>query len=411
VKRKIVWIPLGLTAALGSGLALSSLVMRGESTGGVALHEIARGRFVRRVVADGYLKAVKATPINAPQRESRDGMKILWIAEDGAHLAAGETIVQFDPTAFEKALEDSRDDRSSAGHRAHKARVSAEAARANLSDDAATAAREKEHAEKFASQDESIFSRNEIIESTIDRDLAEKKSARTGWKIGKTAEQSRVEIGIEEIHGAAAEREMQRAEAALSALTVLAPYDGIVSLERNFRGESVRVGDSVWPGQKIAEIPDLGAMEARVYVLEADAGGLAPGRDAEVVLAASPDVVIPGKVIRVDAIAKSLRREVPVQYFESIVSLSPPPGMILKPGQRVRASIVLEDRPDSLTAPRQSVFEKDGKKVVYRAVGGRLEPVEVKVASYGIGSVLFEDGVREGDRIALRDPAAPGSGR
>jgi len=369
------------------------------------MHEVRRGRFIRRAAAEGYLKAVTATPITVPVRETPNGLKILWIAEDGARVLPGDPVVQFDPTEFERSLLDSRDDRTSSERSAEKARVTADAATSNLADDARVASHEEEHARIFGSQDESIFSRNEIIESGIDRELAAKKAERAGWKIGKTREQSHVEITIHEIKGAAAEGEMRRAREALDSLTVTAPHEGLLSLERNWRGETTRVGDSVWPGQKLAEIPELGAMEAKVYVLEADAAGLEPGRSAEVVLASRPDAVIGGKVSRVDAIAKPIRPGVPVQYFETILSLTPAEARALKPGQRVRATILLEDVPDVLTVPRQAIFEKDGKRIVYRAEGGALVPVEIKVTRYGLGIALIESGIREGDRIALRDPA------
>jgi len=408
VRRKILWSALAVAALAGSGAALRPFVSGGAGLGPgqVSLAEVARGRFVRRVTAEGYLEAVRATPITVPVREAPEGFKILWIARDGSRLKEGDPVLQLDPSALERAYRDSLDDRTSAERKAHKAKVESEAARGNLAADAEVAAREREHAEKFTSQDDAVFSRNEIIESEIDRDLAAKKSDRLTWKIGKTDEQSALGIRIEEIHGEAAASEMKRARQALGSLVVPAPHTGILELDRNRRGEAVKVGDSVWPGQKVAEIPDLGAMQACVYVLEADAGGLLPGRTAHVALAAKPDVAIPATVTRVDAIAKPLKRNVPVQYFETILSLSPPPGLVLKPGERVRASILLDDVASALTVPRQSVFEKDGRRIVYRLESGGLRPVDVKVGRFGLASVLIEDGLKEGDRIALRDPFA-----
>jgi multidrug resistance efflux pump len=405
----MLWSSLALAVVAGSGAALGPYVARGGEAGpaAIAMHEVRRGRFVRRAAAEGFLKAVNAAPITVPVRDTPNGLKILWIADDGARVRPGDPVVQFDPTEFERSLLDSRDDRTSSERSAEKARVTADATKSNLADDARVASREEEHAREFASQDETIFSRDEIIESGIDRELAAKKAARAGWKIGKTEDQSRVEIGIHEIKGAAAEGEMRRAREALDSLTVTAPHEGLLSLERNWRGETTRVGDSVWPGQKLAEIPELGAMEAKVYVLEADAGGLEPGRTAEVVLAARPDAVIQATVSRVDAIAKPIRQGVPVQYFETVLSFAPVAGLALKPGQRVRATILLEDVPDVLTVPRQAIFEKDGRRIVYRSEAGKLLPVEIKVARYGLGSALVESGIREGDAIALRDPAIP----
>jgi len=368
------------------------------------MHEVRQGRFTRRAGAEGFLKAVTATPIAVPLRDTPNGLKILWIAEDGARVRAGDPVLQFDPTELERTVLDSRDDQTSSERNADKARVEADASRLNLADEARVASREEDHARTFANQDESIFSRNDIIESQIDMDLAAKKAGRAGWKIDRTGQRSEIEIGIHEIKRAAAAQELTRARAALAALTVTAPHDGLLTLERNWRGETVRVGDSVWPGQKVGELPELGAMEAKVWVLEADAAGLEVGRSAEVVVASRPDTVIPAKVSRVDAVAKSIRQGVPVQYFETILSLSAPPGAPLKPGLRAQATILLEDVADVVTVPRQAIFERDGKPVVYRAGASGLEPVSVAVGRYGLGSALVTSGIAPGDRIALRDP-------
>ena len=70
--------------------------MRSLDPDPVATFEIQRGRFVREVEGRGTLKAVKATPIVAPIESGRP-QKIAFLAKDGAVVAAGETVVEFDP--------------------------------------------------------------------------------------------------------------------------------------------------------------------------------------------------------------------------------------------------------------------------------------------------------------------------
>src|SRR4051812_6154223 len=61
------------------------------------------GFFVRRVTAEGNLKAVKATPLTAPM-DTPGAMKIAWIADDGSVVKNGDVVVRFDPTDFEQLL-------------------------------------------------------------------------------------------------------------------------------------------------------------------------------------------------------------------------------------------------------------------------------------------------------------------
>jgi multidrug resistance efflux pump len=162
----------------------------------------------------------------------------------------------------------------------------------------------------------------------------------------------------------------------------------------------------VWAGQRLASLPLLDEMEAEAFVLEADAGGLTPGVPATVVLESQPDVVYQAKIRLVDTLAKPRIRDVPINYFAVTLSLERTDKAHMKPGQRVRATLIL-DQKEALSVPRQAVFERDGRQVVYVLRGGRFEETGVKLGVSSPGLVVVESGIREGDRIALRDPTRP----
>ena len=76
----------------------------------------------------------------------------------------------------------------------------------------------------------------------------------------------------------------------------------------------------------------------------------------------------------------------------------------MKPGQAVRAVLALEDVKDAVSVPRGAVFEKDGKRVVYKLDGSRSAPIEVTLGHSSLARIVIEKGLAPGDRIALRDP-------
>ena len=72
---------------------------------------LAKQAFVRRVIAEGNLRAVKATPLVAPQVGDTGGpMKVAWLAADGINVKAKDVVVRFDPTDPEKQLRDGQAD-------------------------------------------------------------------------------------------------------------------------------------------------------------------------------------------------------------------------------------------------------------------------------------------------------------
>jgi multidrug efflux pump subunit AcrA (membrane-fusion protein) len=220
------------------------------------------------------------------------------------------------------------------------------------------------------------------------------------------------ERSLGEIDAGKAQLKLAIAEKGLRSLRLVAPHDGLVVLERSWRGETTFVGDTLWPGQKIAELPELSQLEARVFVLEADGAGLKPGLSARVAIEGRPGEEHPATVSKVEPLAKTRDWQSPVKYFETVLSLARTDPSFMKPGQRVRAIVRLEEAKGVLAIPRGAVFDKDGKRVAYRREGASFVPVEVTIGRQSISRVVVDSGLRAGDRVALRDPTRkPSSGQ
>jgi multidrug efflux pump subunit AcrA (membrane-fusion protein) len=372
----------------------------------VAVVKIEAHDFVRQVPAQGNLKAVRATPISVPPGVPGP-FRIGWVAPDGSRVKKGDVVIRFDPSAIEKQLVDAGDDLREARLKMEKEQVQGVSEVRKLEHDAAMARVELENARQFQKKDEVIFSRSEIIESDIDQDLAEEREAHAKALQRTRQRLSGTEAALLQIKIRQADAKIQQARQGLAALTVTAPHDGVLILKRNWRGETTRVGDSVWNGQPLAEIPDLSAMQAEVYVLEADAGGLKPGRPATVVVESSPGVSYPASIERVDSLAKPRIPGSPVQYFAITLSLARTDPKVMKPGQRVQATLRLDELKGALLAPRQAVFDREGRSVVFRRKGTGFEPVEVKLGASTMGRVVVASGISRGDVLAMRDPTRP----
>jgi len=401
MKRGLVAIV--VVAALGVATAR---LLRGAAPAraAIATYTVTRASFVRRVTAEGNLRAVKATRLAAPQTGGRMGpMKIAWLAPDGTQVKAGQVVVRFDPSDPEKQLRDGRADLESASAKLHAEAIKSSAAVAGRDTDAVLARDELDQTRKFQSKDQMIFSRNQIIESEINEQLAGAKQAHAEGTKQIERRLSRSNAAVIGVEHQKAQLAIAHAQAALKSMEIVAPSDGIFVLERNWRGAMPRLGDSLWPGQAVAEIPILETMEASVYVLEVDGSGLAEHQPAEVVIEARPGRVFHGKIHLVDKLAQPRQPGSPVQYFGVAIALDQTDRDVMKPGQRVLATLVL-DQADALVVPRQAVADKDGKPCVYRKAAAGFEPALVELGAATSGRVVITKGLAAGDVIALRDP-------
>lgn len=397
-KTLVLVLSLGVAA-----LAAAAIPWVAAGPAPLPTYTVQRQDFERRVVADGHLSAVKATPL-APDPTIRAPLRIAWMVPDGSRVSAGDPVVRFDATEMESRLEDARLELTKTELKMGKEGVQSESEIANLRRDEKLAALELESSEQFQKKDELIYSRQEIIEAEIDRALTVHKREHAEQLREAREEMSVAELEILRIEKRRAREKIEEAEHQLTSLEIVAPHDGLVVFERDWRGNLPRVGDQVFGGNTLAEIPDLSEMQAEVYVLEADAGGLEVGKPAQIRLEAHPEKIFAAVVERVDALAKPRLRESPVQYFSVTLDLEQTDSERMKPGQRVRATLLLERREDVLVVPRQAVFEREGRKVVFRKDGDEFEPVEVTLGAIGLGRVVVESGLSEGDVVTLADP-------
>jgi HlyD family secretion protein len=391
---------------LGAFLPLASS-LGGGARGEVAVYRVERRPFERRVPAQGSLQAVRATPVSVPLG-APGPFRIAWLAPDGSRVKTGEVVVRFDPSEIEKRLRDAEADLATARLKAEKQRIEDGAELSKLEREAAVARLELKDARQFQKKDDLVFSHHEIIESEIDGTLAAARERHAEAARGRRRALGGTEMALLAIDLRRAETKIHQAREALTALAVTAPHDGVLVLTRDYRGNPPRVGDSVWNGQPLAQIPDLSAMQAQVFVLEADAGGLAAGKPATVAVESAPGVAWPARILRVDALAKPRVRGSPVQYFAVTLALARTDPKVMKPGQRVQAELLLDRLPQALAVPRQAVFERGGKTFVYRrGASGAFEPVDVAVGPSGMGRVVIDRGLAAGDRVALADPTRP----
>ncbi len=90
--------------------------------------------------------------------------------------------------------------------------------------------------------------------------------------------------------------------------------------------------------------------------------------------------------------------------------IPPPPeeansmDVLLRPGLLADVEIIVEKVPNAIYIPNQSLFEKDGKKIVYVKRGNKFEAQVVQVAKRSEALTILSGGINPGDTIALADP-------
>jgi HlyD family secretion protein len=200
----------------------------------------------------------------------------------------------------------------------------------------------------------------------------------------------------------------------IESMTVRAPLNGLVVLKDNqdasggfgFPGMSLpeyRQGDTVQPGRPIAEVVDLTEMEIKAKVSETERSSIATGVPAKVTIEALPGEPITGSSKGVGGLAPSAFWEPQTSpQFTTTFALTRP-SALLRPGMTARVVVEGERLTGVTHLPRQVLFEKDGKPIVYVRNGSAFKPVEVQIVRITENRVVLKNFPADAD-VALVNP-------
>lgn len=392
--RILVWL-LPLFVLYGCG--------PGEAPEGVLTTSVERSEFVFSVPAKGELISAEAISINAPSG-NRGQLTLAWMAEENSRVEAGDVVARFDGTEHE--LEKQRAELNLKKTELSKSITSRDLSlnQFAISQQTESVTQEREMVERFSVDDLTVYSKNEIIDQLLSKEYLVAQSLYLAWREASQKQQGNAQLELLSLEGRNYQDAINLSQGALDNLEVTAPVDGIFIHEKNWRGEKVRVGQTLWPGSKLASIPSLKNLQAKLYVLETEAAGVEVGRRAEIVLDAYIDKVITGKVVRVANIATQRNNRSPTKYFEVTVDLDEPDPDFMRPGQKLEGVIYVAHKDNVISIPAQALFREDANYWVYVKRGDSFvkQPVEVGLRSLTRAEITH--GLEVGDRVALTQP-------
>jgi multidrug efflux pump subunit AcrA (membrane-fusion protein) len=366
------------------------------------LYEVTKQNFTVNVPAKGELFAAKATVISAPI--SRQGpQNISWLAPEFSHVKKGDVIARFDGEAMEIQSKDRLNELSITEQDIIEKTGMLNKELDSINQDIGMVGQEKNFAEKFSIEDVRIRSKLEILDSLQNTQYLGSKEEYLYWKNDSFSASSSGDMGLLEMKKSQSKNKLKQLSDGLSKLEVKAPHDGLLAYKANWRGEKPRAGQSLWPGQKIAELPDISNMKVKLFVLESEAINLTIDKIVTFSLYAYADKVFQGKIETVAPFPTSIKRGDPQKYFEVIVLLNEQNTTLFVPGRKLHANIEILPTSKKIIVPLQSVFVEEKQSFVYLYENGDYKSIPVTLGQASLSHVEILSGLKEGQKIALTD--------
>jgi HlyD family secretion protein len=372
----------------------------------IPVTKLTKQPFSLTVPATGEIVGLETTPVTIPNTPS-GSLKLSWLIPEGSFVEAGAPVIRFDSTDAKLNLEKQQNTLDANQERTKITTATQATDDKVLTMDRTDAELEYEYAMTVMPQDESIFSKWDIITAEADAKFAKerieflKSKAKTQQRIARSDQQ------ILAIERNRAQSEVSMIKQTLDSMELRAPVAGLV-LYRRDRRQDPQIGDECQPGQALVELVNLNILQARIYVLERDGGSLEKGQPVVIRLDAVPEKEYNGIIRTVSSVAGALERNSPLLYFTCDVDISDA-GRDLKrirPGMNLQADVVLQKYDSCFVVPSSAVTYREREKdnQVYIKQGEKFEPKSVQVGLSSHGEAVILGGVEEGTLIALRSP-------
>lgn len=210
------------------------------------------------------------------------------------------------------------------------------------------------------------------------------------------------QVAVAKANVAAQEAQVKVARQQKKYLSVLAPFDGVVT-KRNVNIGDLVQGDAT-SGTFMFTVMQSEVIRTQVYVPQDQAFGLAPGVAAIVRVPELPGRTFPGKVTRVaDALqpgTRTLLAEIDIENSDGA----------LTPGLYCTVELHIPRKTRSLLVPASAIiFNQEGMQVAV-VKDGTAHIQKITVARDLGTDIEARDGVKEGDEVILNPPVTLANG-
>ena len=361
------------------------------------------GDFLVLIRCRGELKAGRSVQVYTPMVPN---LRIAWLAPPGEFVKQGDVIVKFDSSSATEQLMQKeaqlRQAQATLDQAVAQARITAEQDKTDLADAQFTVERARLEASK-----QEIVSRIQGEESKIDYGVAQQKLKVQEATVALHAASDKSKIASLTRQRDQAQSDVDITKSRIAQMQLSAPISGFLTFESNYsqgwmNAKPFKVGDNVFSGMVLAEMPDLSTLQFDAKVEEIDRGRITVGQDVHIRIDSLPELTVNAKLDQVSLLAEVSNEFPPVRSFRAYAHIARPDPRF-RPGMNGGLDIVINRIPKAISIPAKALFTRAGKPIVYLASNGDYRPTEVEVLARNPDEIAIK-GIPPGSAVTLVDP-------
>jgi len=261
------------------------------------------------------------------------------MAPEGRVVKDGTAILKFDPQELMTQLRDKSNALNEKQKQLEKQKIQSRdtIAELRLKRQEALAALDK--ARLKADIPLELLANREYQENKLVLEQAELTRALTEQELIKEQRVQDTEINILEREIAVLKGEVSQFQHSVDSMTVRAVGPGVVIHTVDRHNNKHEVGDNVWMGRRVIELPDLSHLQVHLEVPERESARIAVGQVVKFILDAAPDQQFYGEIVELASVIHTKSPSQPAKIFDATVSMNTKDTSMMRPGMSVSAEI------------------------------------------------------------------------
>jgi len=397
---------LAAAAALALALAFAACSRSGRDT----VVKVIRAPLDIKVHATGQLQSAASFFVGCPSVERVWQYTISFMAPEGQAVKQGDMILAFDAREITQRLQVKMSDLDTAAKELQRMRLTEQQTRESLALQYEQEKVNKQKAVRKADYPEGLIAPMELEKRKMELELADLQEKLAANRLANQVSGMASRIQVQESKVRLLQAQVDGLQRDVQTMNVVAPKAGLVVYTPNWDGKKKAVGDSIWMGDTVLELPDLSRMQMKAVILEVQAGRVKVGQPAEVRLDSNPDRVYKGEITSLGRVFRVKSDSQPAIVFDAVIDLSESDPELMRPGMAAGVNITVSSKKDVLQVPDAVIVYREKGAAVWKkgALSRELAPVTLGARSSGMVEIV--SGLAENDAVVIRSKSA-GAGR
>ena len=350
---------------------------------------------------NGVLKAESVQNFGGPPAfENQWQFKIANMTGEGKIVKKGDILINFDAQGIFEQMQQAQNELNQAKKQEEKMKVQISLQEQEIRSKLAELQHKYETLKLKQQTNTQIANSITVEKDRLATEQAAQEVTAITEKLNWYKKSSEASYNVALSQKARAENKVNKIQTGIAKLQTQADREGVVVYKTRWNGEKFQIGESVWPGQPIMEIPDLKTIIAQAYVPEVDLGKVKLDQPVSVTIDAMPGQTFTGKVKSIGRLVRSKAWDVPNKIIEVEIALDNIDVNTMRPSMSLKAKLETASIDNAIAVPLSAVYVGATGSLVKVKTPQGWQQREVKLGDSNLSEVVVLEGLKSGEKIA-----------